>query len=59
MQKRIKPYPIEFIGGMLYQDVAAVMNLISNLPDKTKQDEYNQVGFDIFWEGIKTNADQS
>jgi AcrR family transcriptional regulator len=58
-QKRIKPYPIELIGGMLYQDVAAVMNLITIQPDKTKQDEYIQVGFDIFWDGIKTNADQS
>jgi AcrR family transcriptional regulator len=28
-EERIRPYPIELIGGMLYQNIVAVMNLIA------------------------------
>lgn len=49
----IKPYPIELIGSFLYQDVVAVMNLIRRQSDPVKQEEYIQIGFDIFWDGIK------
>ena len=53
----IKPYPIELIGSMLYQDIVAVMNLIMAGSDPAKQQEYIQNGFGIFWDGIK--ADKS
>ena len=56
-EKCIKPYPIELIGSMLYQDIVAVMNLIMAGSDPAKQQEYIQNGFDIFWDGIK--ADKS
>jgi AcrR family transcriptional regulator len=49
----IKPYPIELIGGMLYQNIVAVMNLILAGSDAAKQEEYIRTGFDIFWDGIK------
>jgi AcrR family transcriptional regulator len=49
----VKPYPAEVIGGFLYQDIAAVMNLIRAQPDPDRVDEVIQQGFDIFWDGIK------
>lgn len=49
----IKPYPIDIIGGFLYQGIVAVMNLIGTQQDPDKQEEYIQIGFDIFWSGIK------
>ena len=49
----IKPYPVELIGGILYQDIVAVMNLIRAEPDPAKQEEIIQAGFNIFWDGIK------
>jgi AcrR family transcriptional regulator len=49
----IKPHPIELIGGMLYQDIVAVMNLLTAISDPEQQEEYIQLGFDIFWDGIK------
>lgn len=52
-EERISPYPIELIGGMLYQNIVAVMNLIGAVSDPKKQNDYIQIGFDIFWDGIK------
>jgi AcrR family transcriptional regulator len=49
----IKSYPIELIGGLLYQGIVAVMNLISAQPDPMKQEEYIASGFAVFWDGIK------
>ena len=54
-EKSIKPYPIELIGSMLYQDIVAVMNLVMAVSDPKKQEEYIQIGFDIFWDGIKVD----
>jgi len=51
---RIKPYPIDLIGGMLYQDIVAEMNLIPTQTDPAKQKELVQSGFNMFWDGIKT-----
>jgi AcrR family transcriptional regulator len=51
----IKAYPIELIGGLLYQDIVAVMNLIEAQPDPVKQNEYIDYGFEVFWGGIKAN----
>jgi AcrR family transcriptional regulator len=50
---RIKPYPIELIGSVLYHDIVAVMNLIRAQQNPELQEETIQSGFDIFWNGIK------
>ncbi len=50
---KIKPYPVELIGGMLYQDIVAVMDLIRAQSDPERIEEYISTGFDIFWNGIK------
>ena len=52
-EERIRPYPIELIGGMLYQNIVAVMNLIAAGSDPKAQNDYIQLGFNIFWDGIK------
>jgi AcrR family transcriptional regulator len=49
----LKPYPLEVIGAFLYQDIVAVMNLISMQPGLEKHEEIIQAGFDIFWDGIR------
>lgn len=49
----IKPYPVELIGGVIYQLIVAVMNLITQQPDGGKQEEYVKQGFEIFWNGLK------
>jgi AcrR family transcriptional regulator len=49
----IKPYPIDLIGGFLYQDIVAVMNHIRMQPDQNAITETIQKGFDLFWDGIK------
>lgn len=51
----IKPYPIDLIGGFLYQDIIAVMNHIRLQSDPGNVDEAIQQGFQLFWDGIKTN----
>lgn len=50
----IKPYPFDLIGGFLYQDIVAVMNVLRDISNSRKQEEIIQVGFDIFWDGIRT-----
>jgi AcrR family transcriptional regulator len=49
----IKPYPIELIGGMLYQDIVAVMNLLTAETDPEGKENLIQLGFGILWDGIK------
>jgi AcrR family transcriptional regulator len=49
----IKPYSVELIGGFLYQDLVAVMNILKMEHDPARQQELIQTGFDIFWNGIK------
>lgn len=49
----IRLYPLEILGGFLYQDVVAVMNLLKFQPDPVKQQETIQSGFEIFWNGIR------
>ena len=53
-EKCIKPYPIELVGGMLYQGIVAVMNLIAAGSEPAKREDYIQMGFSIFWGGITT-----
>lgn len=50
----IKRYPADVIGGFLYQDIVAVMNILRAESNSRKQEELIQLGFDIFWDGIKT-----
>jgi AcrR family transcriptional regulator len=50
----IKPYPIDLIGGFLYQDIIAVMNHIRLQSDPDSVDEAIQQGFELLWDGIKT-----
>lgn len=52
-ERVIKPYPLELIGSLLYQDIVAVMNLIGAEEGTAKREEYIQLGFDIFWGGIR------
>ncbi|HEY3310677.1 MAG TPA: TetR/AcrR family transcriptional regulator [Anaerolineales bacterium] len=49
----LKPYPIDLTGGILYQDIVAVMNLIGLQPDAAVQEELIRQGFEIFWNGVK------
>ena len=49
----IKPYPLELIGEILYRNIVAVMNLIIAQPDQDHQAAYQELGFEIFWDGIK------
>ena len=49
----IKPYPLELIGEILYRNIVAVMNLIIAQPDQDQQAAYQELGFEIFWDGIK------
>ncbi len=52
----LKPYSIEVIGGFLYQDIVAVMNLMRTQTRPEKQEEIIQFGFDIFWDGIRAGT---
>jgi AcrR family transcriptional regulator len=49
----LKPYPLELIGGMLYQAIVGVMNLLNAQADPAEQDGLIRMGFDIFWDGIR------
>ena len=53
----LKPYPLELIGGMLYQSIVAVMNLLGAQPDPAQQADTMRMGFDIFWDGIRLHTD--
>jgi AcrR family transcriptional regulator len=52
----IQPYPPDLIGAFLYQDIIAAMDLVLTQPDPIKQAEIVRIGFDIFWDGIKTGG---
>ncbi|MBN2556907.1 MAG: TetR/AcrR family transcriptional regulator [Anaerolineales bacterium] len=49
----VKPYPIDMIGGFLYQDIVAVMEMLIAQPKLAAQEDIIQMGFEIFWDGIK------
>jgi AcrR family transcriptional regulator len=51
----LKPYPLGLIGDFLYQDIVAVINHISRQPDADQREEIIRQGFEIFWDGIKSN----
>lgn len=48
----IKSYPLDLMGGILYQDIVAVMNLLQAQSSLDRQAELIHMGFDIFWDGI-------
>ncbi len=48
----IKPYPVDLIGGFLYQSIVAVMNHVRVQPDPQSITRAIQQGFDLFWDGI-------
>lgn len=50
----IKTYPLDFIGGFLYQGIVATVTYLrmQNIVDKA--DETIRMGFNIFWDGIKS-----
>ncbi len=54
----LKPYPFELIGEMLYKELEAVMNLIDLQKDPERQDQYIELGFDVFWSGIQTRNEK-
>lgn len=49
----LKPYPVDLIGGFLYQDIVAVMNHIRMQSDSGLLNEAIQQGFELFWDGIR------
>jgi len=51
-ERVLKPYPLEIIGGILGQDIVAILNLIKSQTDEAKQAEYIRSGFEIFWDGV-------
>ena len=53
-ESAIKTYPVELIGTFLYQGIVSVMNLISAGINSEQHETYIQNGFEIFWNGIKT-----
>ncbi len=55
----IQPYPLDLVGGFLYQDIVAIINHIRMQPDPGNLDETIQHGFDIFWNGIKSAPHQA
>ena len=55
-ENAIKPYPFELVGNTLYQQIVGVMDLIRRQPDVTTQDAYIDQGFEIFWNGIRTQG---
>ena len=46
------PYPPELVGGMLYQDIVAVMDCLLGSPDPAAAQAYIDTGFEIYWNGI-------
>lgn len=49
----LMPYPPELIGGFLYQDIVAVMNILQTECDPVRREEIIRTGFEIFWNGIR------
>ena len=48
----IKPYPIDLIGGYLFQDIVAVMNYLRGQSNPDAQEDAIHKGFELFWDGI-------
>lgn len=44
--------PLEMVGAFLYQDMAAVLELVAAVPGPAVRTEYLKLGFEIFWRGV-------
>jgi hypothetical protein len=53
LEDSIKPYPVDLIGGYLYQGIVAVMNHLRAQPTPGKVDETIRQGFNLYWDGIR------
>jgi AcrR family transcriptional regulator len=53
----LKPYPLEMIGGFLYQDIVAMMHILMAQADPNRQEETLRMGFKIFWDGVRVVSD--
>ena len=51
----IKPYPIDMIGGFLFQEIVAMTEYIRQEADATAREISIEQGFDLFWDGITIN----
>jgi len=51
-EKVIQPYPVDLVGGFLYQNIVAITNYIQMQQDQARRQEAVEMGFDIFWNGI-------
>jgi hypothetical protein len=47
---------VEVIGGFLYQDIVATMNIVRAQANPKQQAKIIQMGFDIFWNGIRAES---
>ena len=52
----IRPYPTELVGNLLYHDIMAVVDLVRSLLDPDRREDFIQLGFEIFWNGIKAES---
>jgi AcrR family transcriptional regulator len=55
----IKPYPLDLIGGFLYQDVVATLNCLQQEPDPVRREALIRQGFDLFWSGIAVRRESA
>ena len=53
----LKPYPVDLIGGFLYQDLVAIMTYLRMQTDPSQHEESIKQGFEIYWDGIKSGMD--
>ncbi len=48
----IQAYPVDLIGGFLYQGVVAMTQYLLTQADVDRREQTFMLGFDIFWNGI-------
>jgi len=53
----VKPYPIDLTGGFLYAGIVATTDFVRGQGDGTDRAELIEMGFEIFWDGIKAAAE--
>ncbi|MBE2220454.1 MAG: TetR/AcrR family transcriptional regulator [Anaerolineae bacterium] len=53
-ENSIKPYALELAGTFLYYDIMAVMSQLVVQTDESKQEGTIRIGFELFWDGIKS-----
>jgi len=53
----IRSYPVDFIGGFLYQGIIATVNYLRMQNEVDDADDTIHMGFSIFWDGIKSEKE--